>query len=48
MRARFDLDMDNAATGAPFPALCTQPPPIEWVPTVVDFNDLPEMGRVKG
>lgn len=44
--ARFDLDMDHAAAGAPLPVLCPQTPPVERMPTVMDLNDLPEMGRM--
>jgi len=46
--ARFDLDMQNAAAGTLFAVLRSKTPAMERVPTIVNFNFLPDMGRMIG
>jgi hypothetical protein len=41
-----DLDMDNAAANPLLAVLRPQTAPIERVPTIMNFNFLPDMGRM--
>jgi hypothetical protein len=41
-----DLDMDNAAANPLFAVLRPQTAPVKRVPTIVNFNFLPDMGRM--
>ena len=40
------LDVNDLAAGAPLNILAPNPPPIEGVPPVTNFNFLPDMGRM--
>ena len=44
--ARFDLDMDDTATGALLAVMRSNSSVIERMPAVVNFNFLPDMGRM--
>lgn len=44
--ARLDLDMDDAAAGSLLAALRSNSPAVERMPAVVNFNFLPDMGRM--
>jgi hypothetical protein len=41
-----DLDMDNAAANPLLAVLRPQTAPVKRVPTIVNFNFLPDMGRM--
>jgi hypothetical protein len=41
-----DLDMDNAAGNSLLAVLRSQMAPVKRVPTIVNFNFLPDMGRI--
>ncbi len=41
-----DFHMNDVAAGPPLHVLATKAPPIKGVPSIVHFNDLPEMGRM--
>jgi hypothetical protein len=41
-----DFDMDNADTAALLAVLRPQTAPVKRVPTIVNFNFLPDMGRM--
>jgi hypothetical protein len=45
---RRRLDVDNLATGALLTALLPNPAPVQCVPTVMDLDFLPDMGRMNG
>ena len=40
------LDMDHPATGTLFAVLHAQSSTVQWVPTIVNLNFLPDMGRM--
>ncbi len=40
------LHVHHIAPGAPFPVLAAQPPPVKGVPSVMNFDLLPDMGRM--
>ena len=40
------FDVNDLAAGAPLNILASNPPPIEGVPPVTNFNFLPDMGRM--
>jgi hypothetical protein len=42
------LDMDKSAGDAPLAVMSPDTTPIEGVPTVIDLNFLPDMGRMTG
>lgn len=41
-------DMHQQSIGPVFCPLYTQPLAIEWIPSIVDFSGLPDMGRMDG
>jgi hypothetical protein len=42
------LNMDDAASTALLDVSNPDPTPIQWVPTIMDFHFLPDMGRMTG
>lgn len=44
--ARLDLNMDDAAAGALLAVMRANSAAVERMPTVVNFNFLPDMGRM--
>jgi hypothetical protein len=44
--ARFDLHMNNAAGNALLAVMRTYTPAVERMPAIVNFNFLPDMGRM--
>jgi hypothetical protein len=44
--ARLHLDMDELAPGAPLRVMAADTPPMKRVPSVTNFDVLPEMGRM--
>jgi hypothetical protein len=42
------LDMNDTAAGAPLDILAPKAAPIECVPAIMDFDLLPDMGRMTG
>ena len=44
--ARLNLDMNDAAAGALLAVMRSNSSPVERMPAVVNFNFLPDMGRM--
>jgi hypothetical protein len=44
--ARLDLDMDDATTGTSFAVVSSNLSAVKRMPGIVDFNFLPDMGRM--
>ena len=44
--AGFDLDVHDATTRASFAVLSAYASAVKWMPGIVDFNFLPNMGRM--
>jgi hypothetical protein len=44
--ARCGLDIGKATSAAPLAAVQPDTTPVEWVPTIIDLNLVPDMGRM--
>jgi len=44
--ARLDLEMHDAAASALFAIVGSDQPAVKWMPGVVNFNFMPDMGRM--
>jgi hypothetical protein len=42
----FDLDVNHAPTGALLAVVSPDPTTVVWMPAVVDYNFVPDMGRM--
>jgi hypothetical protein len=44
--ARLDLDVHHATTRTSFAIVSSNASAVKWMPGIVDFNFLPDMGRM--
>jgi len=44
--AELDLDVHDATTRTSFAVVCAYASTVKWMPPIVNFNFLPDMGRM--